>query len=360
MSKNNTVSSILTFVVFLTMILGCRGLTSRRPTNYFESNNTQAAAEAIKDKIGVPFKVFKVEVERDKFTMQIQSPQNADNLDEYQYSGGTVAGPHPVQTDTFYDFHRFVFDYDDKDFAALPQMIQESISKSQMENAEVSHLTLSRGMGSGEDSPIRVGQMFEVRWFITIHGARANTTAVADERGNLQGVDISKTAVAKNYDVLQVDEFKKAVEALRKTVGEEKKIYKISISHDALGAEILNPQNTLDGYRFNVNGFNRAGASSMMAMSAFNEKFSFDETNLNAAADLIQRAVERLKFKNGRLDTVIIERTKAGDSEFKSKVVWRINVKGDLDTGYVQFDAKGNELAARKLSPDGMAGEDVQ
>ena len=343
------------------MVLGCRGLTSRRPTNYFESNNIQAAAEAIKDKIGSPFKVFKVEVEKDKFTMQIQSPQNADNLDEYQYSGGVVSAPHPVQTDTFYDFRRFVFGYDEKDFANLPQMIQEAISKSQLENAEINHLTLGRGIGAGGDSPIRGnGELFAVRWFIAIRGARASTTAVADERGNLQGVDLSKTAAAKNYDVLQADEFKKAVEALRKTVGDEKKIYKISISHDALGAEILNAQNKLDGYRFNVNGFNRAGASSMMAMSPFNEPFSLDETNLNAAADLIQRAVERLKVKNGRLDTVIIERTKAGDSEFKSKVVWRINVKGDLDTGYVQFDAKGNELAARKLSPDGMAGEDVQ
>ena len=360
MNKNNTISSVLIMLVFLAFILGCRGLAARRPTNYFEQNNIQTAAEAIKNKIGVPFKVFKVEVEKDKFTMQIQSPQNADNLDEYQYSGDLVAGPHPIHTDTFYDFRRFVFDFDDKDFASLSPMMQAAIAKSQLEDAEINRLTLGRGVGTGSDSQISGWQLYSVRWFMAIRGSRGDTTAVADERGNLQGVDLSKTSGAKNYDVLQPDELKKAVEAIKKSVGDEKKIYKISFTREAMGAEILNAQNDLEGYRFTISGFNRAGITPGMFKTPTNELFSLADLDLSAAANLVQKAIERLKLKNGTLDNIKIECTNAFDPQSKFRIVWKVSIKGYSGKGVVEFEAQGKETSARRYDSNGKDDENFK
>ena len=53
-----------------------------KETDFFEANNIQTAALGIKNKLGKPVKIFKAEVKKDSFIIQVQSPGNPNNLDE--------------------------------------------------------------------------------------------------------------------------------------------------------------------------------------------------------------------------------------------------------------------------------------
>ncbi len=58
--------------VLVLLALGCNFMERLSKINYFEAEATQTAAEAIKQKIGKPFKVFEINITPEGFMLQAQ------------------------------------------------------------------------------------------------------------------------------------------------------------------------------------------------------------------------------------------------------------------------------------------------
>jgi hypothetical protein len=311
-------------------------------TDYLEANNAQVAMQAISGKIGKPFKIFKVEIEKDSFVAQIQELQKPQNLDQYQYSHGVVLGPTPVQLDSYYNFAKYVFPYDEQDFSSIQTLVQDAGKAAQIENAKVSHLTLNRGIGGNAANDLPNGEFFQVRWYLKIHGSCANSSGVADERGKLITVDLSKTDAGKNYQILNAGELSKAQDAIKKSFGDEKKIYKIAISiPKSLAVYVPNQKdsNQTDNYLFDIYGLNNKGTS-WLPRIAFQEAFSINEIQLADADKLVQKAANVLNIHDQNVNSISIEREWTGDK----KPAWTIVI----GSGLVIFDAQGNLIRSIK------------
>ena len=340
-SSKNLVSAICTLGVFCFLITGCRGLVNLK-TDYLKENNAQIAMRAISDKIGKPFKIFKVEIEKDSFIAAIQNPQNPGDLDQYQYSHGVVLGPTPIHSDSYYDFKKYVFDYDERDFSAIQTLVRDAEKAAQIENAKVTHLTLNRGIGGHLSSNLPASDFFQVRWLLEIRGSRADSSAVADEKGKLITVDLSKTTAGKTYEILNAGELGKAQDAIKKLIGDEKKIYKIEIwIPKDLAIFLPNPQDShqIDNYVFNIFGLNRKGNSDL-SLIAFGESFSINDIQLADAEKLVQKAATVLNIHDKNINSIAVERETTGEK----RVTWTIVIGSSL----VIFDARGNVIGSIK------------
>lgn len=115
--------------------------------NLFEGDNALKAANAIKDKVGGPVNVIRVEMHSDELEITIQSPKNPKDIDKWTYKNGSVTGPEPVQvmsignatmTGDKYD----VTPIDDIGWTNVPATIKKALDLSNLENAKVNLISM--------------------------------------------------------------------------------------------------------------------------------------------------------------------------------------------------------------------------
>ena len=185
MTNSHQTSLFLCLLMLIFFALGCNFLGRRLKVNYFESDAAQVAAQAFKEKIGEPFKVFQIIITSEGFTIHAQNPDNLRHLDEYQYVAGFVTGPMPVQVNVRHgNLEQTTFPFDEINFAAVPTIVQESVSKAGIEGGRVTGMTFERGFVMEKS----MGNFGDGRWFIEIEGTREKAIARADPTGKFLGV----------------------------------------------------------------------------------------------------------------------------------------------------------------------------
>ena len=186
LTNSHQTSLCLCLLMLILLALGCNlGRLAKLNANYFEADAAQVAAEAFKEKIGKPFRVFELEITPEGITLQAQDPNNPRNLDLYKYAAGFVVGPTPVQVNIRHgNLEQTTFPFDEINFAAVPQIVQESVSKAGIEGGRVTKMTIDRAFVMEK----AIGNLGNARWLIEIEGTREKATARADPQGNFLGV----------------------------------------------------------------------------------------------------------------------------------------------------------------------------
>lgn len=348
----NSIGAILAISLCLLIVAGCGGIRGLLPKKgqFFDGAAAQTAAAAIKDKIGKPFKVIEIFIDDDEFRVQAQDPNKPKNIDEYKYVGGFVTGPNPVQLNGMNeDVEKSSFPFDEIDFAAIPKFTKEAIDKAGIEGGKIYRLTFQRGFALTDTG---VGALGNARWHIEIQGTRENVTAAADPKGRLLGVDVSRTAKAKDYSVLTKDELRKAQDALKSQLGARPEMIEIVIYDKYLMCKVPNPENPKvgDDYKFDINGLSRTGfvKTPIIRIAGMNENFSINDIDLTKAADFVDKARTRVEMPNAPVASFSIRRSKSPFNNKGFRTLWDVSLKSGVKDGSVEYDSDGNEVLVRK------------
>ena len=355
--KNNLTSSqqislCVCLMILVLLALGCNlARLAKLNANYFESDAAQVAAEAFKEKIGKPFRVFEITITPEGIMLQAQDPNNPRNLDLYKDAAGFVVGPTPVQVSATQhgNLEQTTFPFDEINFAAVPTIVQESVSRAGLEGGRVARMTFQRGFAISKKD---VGNLGNARWLIEIEGTRESATARADPNGKLLGVDLSRTSQAENYTVITDEELQKAQNAIITTLGKDAQIFFISISNKSILLEVPHPENPKreKRYIFGVDGLT-AGNDFGYALSVnvLYPPMTFSEIKLTDAVRLIEKAKEKSGLRNGTLSNIEIKIDAWGRDISNNRrqavmapIEWKISLEDGEKEASVSFDLKGN------------------
>jgi hypothetical protein len=346
--KNPFTLSIAVFLIILTG-LGCRMFGNSEKNSYLKGENAQNAAEKVKEKIGKPFKIFEIIIEENEFRLQVQDPDNPQNLDEYKVIGGSLRGPNPVQLNAMQkDLEKSTFPFDQINFAAISDFTGEALKKSQIEGAKVKRMTFQRAFAITENN---AGALGNARWLIEIEGTRESVSAAAGPDGKLLGVDLSRTTQAANYKVIKPEELQKAQDALKTHLGENARVAEIVFYEDYLTCSVENPQNpnVADGYKFGINGLTESrlkkAPRTQFAMFA---DFSLNDINLLNAGDYVAQAKQRIEMPDSVLTSMTVRRKKESRQSEVSYIVWTVNFRQDVNEATVVLNDKGTIIQIRK------------
>ncbi|HQU85941.1 MAG TPA: hypothetical protein PKY59_22635 [Pyrinomonadaceae bacterium] len=331
-------------------VLGCGrfgGLMDRR--SFFEGERAKEAAKAIKEKIGKPFKVTEVFIEKNEFRVQAQDPNNPKNLDEYKFVGGFVTGPQPVKLNGMNeDLEKSTFPFDDINFDAIPAFTKEAIERSGIDGAQIYRMTFQRGFAITERG---AGSLGNAAWRIEIKGEREDVTASAAPDGKLLGIDLSRTSRAKDYKVITPEELEKAQNTIKNALGENLMVSKIVIYENNLMFSSANPQNKSveDNFQYGINGLTKNGLVQMPKItSVIGEDFSINSVDLKNAAKFLERTKQRVGMPDGVVSSLSIRRSTVSVMSKTMRTVWDVNLKKGVNEGSVYFDNDGNEIRVRK------------
>ncbi len=342
---------VVALVVLMIAVLGCGGLKSMLPKKgqYFEGDSAQTAATAIKDEIGKPFKVVEVFITDDEFRVKAQDPNNPKNVDEYKYAAGFVVGPNPVQLGGMVDSaEKSSFPFDDVDFSAIPKFCKDALARADLEGGKIYRLTFQRGFALTDGG---AGALGSARWHIEIQGARETASATADPKGNLLGVDLSRTSKAADFKLLSEAELTKAQEMVRKMLGSRTEIIEMVFYDKYFMFKVPNAENpkVSDDYKYDINGISRTGFVKMSVIrTGGEENYSVDDVDFANAARFFEKAKERVGMPNASLGSMSVRR---GSSHFDNKgprTNWHVSLKSGVNAGSVDYDNDGTEIRVKK------------
>lgn len=342
---------VVALVVLMIAVLGCGGLKSILPKKgqYFEGDSAQTAATAIKDEIGKPFKVVEVFITDDEFRVKAQDPNNPKNVDEYKYAAGFVVGPNPVQLRGMVDSaEKSSFPFDDVDFSAIPKFCKDALARADLEGGKIYRLTFQRGFALTDGG---AGALGSARWHIEIQGARETASATADPKGNLLGVDLSRTSKAADFKLLSEAELTKAQEMVRKMLGSRTEIIEMVFYDKYFMFKVPNAENpkVSDDYKYDINGISRTGFVKMSVIrTGGEENYSVDDVDFANAARFFEKAKERVGMPNASLGSMSVRR---GSSHFDNKgprTNWHVSLKSGVNAGSVDYDNDGTEIRVKK------------
>jgi len=137
-------------LLVLIAVLGCSKLTTVGSVDLYQGDGAAKAAAAIKEKIGAgKIGVISAEVRKDSMKITIQAPNNAKNIDEYTYEKGRASGPKPVQAMSFGNLEMtgdkyHVTDFNEINFAAIPETVKQAIARSGLENGRVDVISMDQ------------------------------------------------------------------------------------------------------------------------------------------------------------------------------------------------------------------------
>src|SRR5687767_4796941 len=344
-------SGILALCVLLLSVLGCSGIKIMLPKKgqYFDGDAARTAAGAIKDKIGKPFKVVEIFIDDNEFRVQAQDPNNPKNVDEYKYVAGFVTGPTPVQLGGMVDnAEKSSFPFDDIDFAAVPKFCKEALDRADIEGGKIYRLTFQRGFALTDEG---AGALGNARWHIEINGARENVTASADPKGNLLGVDLSRTSKAADYKLLTEAELTKAQGMVKKLLGSRTEMIEMVFYDKHFGFKVPNPENpkVSDDYKYDINGISRSGFVKMsVTRMPGAENYSINDVDFANAARFFEKAKTRVGMPNASLGSLSVRRSSSPFDNKGFRTEWHVSLKSGVNEASVSYDNDGNEMRARK------------
>ncbi len=343
---------IIAMLTILSTASGCRMIMRQMKPNFYAGNGAYTAAQAVKSKVGVSFKVRKIEITEDKLTMEIESPGNPRNTDQYTYIGVAAIGPNPLPFNPYDAKEVQKMSFDEIDFTVIPQVVEAALEKAQIEGGKVKEIMFFT----------RAGEKFG--WDVNVQGTRESGWVSTDLKGNVVGANLSQTARAADYRVINEAELNKASDAIKAKFGADAKISDLRIDQQHISFNAKNPQNLQEvyGYTFGMDGLKRPASIALpTSMMSEKETFAFNEINLADVVNLSRRAKEKLGMSNGEINSisfhsmlVLVEKPvskqmpgvmmKAVSWELR----WSVEVKQGADSGRVQFDAQLNEIPADK------------
>ncbi|MEO6333709.1 MAG: hypothetical protein ABIO91_01880 [Pyrinomonadaceae bacterium] len=339
------------FVIIILAALGCSGIKNMLPKKgqYFEGDGAQKAAQAIKDKIGKPFKVTEIFIDDNEFRVQAQDPNKPKNVDEYKYVAGFVTGPTPVQLGGMVDdAEKSSFPFDDIDFTAVPKFCKEAIDRAGIEGGKIYRLTFQRGFAMTDTG---AGSLGNARWHIEINGARENVTAAADPKGKLLGVDLSRTSKAADFKLLTEDELQKAQEMVKNNIGSNTEIIEMVFYDKFLMFKVPNAENpkVSDDYKYDINGISRSGFIKMAAIRFPGaENYSINDVDFANAARFFEKAKARVDMPKASLASLSVRRASSHFDSKGARTLWSVSLKSGVNEASVEYDNDGSEVSVRK------------
>lgn len=144
-SANNL---LLALILLVFAGLACSKFVIPRDVNLFEGDNAQQAVAKIKAKIGADkVKIISAEIRKNEMKIQIQVPDNPKNIDEYTFEKGSVSGPKPVEVFSLGNLEMTADKYhptdlDEINFAAIPEIVKEAMTRANIEGAEVELISM--------------------------------------------------------------------------------------------------------------------------------------------------------------------------------------------------------------------------
>lgn len=338
-------------VILLLIItgLGCRMFGGLGKGKYFEGENAKNAIENVKGKIGKPFKVAEIMIEENEIRIQVQDPNNSQNLDEYKIANGFLTGPNPVKLNAMQrDLENSTFPIDQINFDAIPNFIREALEKSKIEGAKISRLNFQRAFALREKD---MGAFGSAYWQIQIEGTRESVTAAASPDGKLLGIDLSRTNQAASYKVITPEELQKAQDALKKQLGEENIVTRIVIDEDNLVCSFENPQNPQleESFNFGINGLTKTKRDGFPKRGVrIFENFSLSSINLSEATNYLSKARQRIEIPDAVLTSIKIFRKKESVNDKEAKITWNIDFKKGVNEASVVYNNEGKEIRFSK------------
>ena len=330
---------------------GCRMIMHQMKPNFFTGNGAFVAAESVKSKIGKPFRVRTIEITEDKFKMTVESPDNPRNVDEYTYIGIKAAGPNPLPFSPYDAKETDRMPIDEIDFTVVPQIVENALEKAQIEGGKVTEIMFYT----------RVGSKFG--WDVQIKGTRESASVRTDLKGNVVGSNLSQTARAADYRVINETELNKASDAIKAKFGANAQISDLLIDEQHIGFTAKNPSNPQEVYKysFGFDGLTRPTSMIALPESMLRDGISFNEINLAEVVNLSRRAKEKLGMPNGEINSVSFYATpvlidkpvsdRLPGVTMKSMTMqmrWSVDIKQGADKGQVQYDTRLNEIPADK------------
>ena len=345
-------SGMFALMILIFVALGCSGVKNMLPKKgqYFEGEAAQKAAQAIKDKIGKPFKVIEIFIDENEFRVQAQDPSQPKNVDEYKYVAGFVTGPTPVQLNGMVkDADKSSFPFDDIDFAAVPKFCKEAIDRAGIEGGKIYRLTFQRGFAITDDG--KAGSLGAPRWSIEINGARENVTAAADPKGKLLGVDLSRTSKAADYNLLTEDELQKAQEMVKANIGSDTEIIEMVFYDKFFMFKVPNAENpkVSDDYKYDINGISRSGFVKTSATRFRGaENYSINDVDFANASRFFEKAKARVAMPTASLGSLSVRRSSSPFNDKGARTEWHVSLKSGVNEASVEYDNDGNEIRVRK------------
>lgn len=337
---------MVAFVILMIAVLGCGGLKNMLPKKgqYFEGDAAQTAATSIKDEIGKPFKVVEVFITEDEFRIKAQDPNNPKNVDEYKYAAGFVVGPNPVQLGGMVDSaEKSSFPFDEIDFSAIPKFCKDALARADLEGGKIYRLTFQRGFALTDGG---AGALGNARWHIEIQGARETASATADPKGNLMGVDLSRTSKAADYKLLTEAELTRAQDMVKKMFGSRSEIIEMVFYDKFFMFKVPNAENpkVSDDYKYDINGISRSGFVKTSSMrSRGEENFSINDIDFANAARFF-----RVGMPNASLGSMSVRRRSSPFDSKGPRTNWHVSLKSGVNEGSVDYDNDGSEVRVRK------------
>ena len=132
---------------------------------------------AFKAKVPAGFLITELNLNPTSASWQTKDPKEKDSFDDYNYVNGKVSEPRPVQVFTVNC--KKGFSIDEADFGAVAGMIKDAAARLNLEDGEVSHANLSRGVFCKE-----------VRWVIFVDGKRKDGMVEYDPKGKFRNAKV--------------------------------------------------------------------------------------------------------------------------------------------------------------------------
>jgi hypothetical protein len=347
--------SIFALGLIVCALLACRTLGNLARQNLFEGSNMADAAAAFKQKVGGPIKAVSLEITSGAATLRVLEPP--DRVNDYVYSGGSCSGPRPVplnQLELGVPRQQQLFELDEIDLAATPQVIKAALERTKIEGGNVSKITINRDFGSG---PRASNDTYIIKWTIEIAGPRESAEAFANAKGEIIGVDLSNTARANSQDYFSPQALEDAAREIKQEFGGQVFFSTLDISKRLMWFTAATSATSDDAhqYMFDVSGVNRQRPENIIGKDSLEREgykyheiyFTLDDIDFTRIFDIMKTAFAKSEYTHPIITTISFRRPSDFYHHVKP-VQWEITVHEEgnvMGVGrFIIFDTKGNFL----------------
>ena len=171
--RSTTIGPVL--LVALTGAAAAAAPPPKKTASFLE--DTSPVIAAFKAKVPAGHLITELNLNPTSASWQTSDPKQKDTYDDYNDVNGTVSEPEPVQLFTV--TCKKGFSIDEADFGAVPGMIKDAMARLNLEEGEVTHANLSRGVFCKEP-----------RWVVFVDGKRKDGMVEYDPKGKFRNSKI--------------------------------------------------------------------------------------------------------------------------------------------------------------------------